>query len=397
MDFTRLLPAAVACGGLTVAAVLCINRIHGRAWRCRTLARAKNAVIAIWAGSCLAAAGWMLLGDASTAAVLTVACLLGLPWLAAAAAVVRHWRTQGPLRDDGVVLQRVDLRTDAAVEVGDASLAWLARVPGNELLQFELTGKAIPVQSSRTRSLHVLHLTDWHFSGTPGRVFYERATELAAAAIDEYGVELVVFSGDLVDRMSLLPWVETTLARIDAPAGRVFVLGNHDWMQRPSEIRTHLTAAGWTDIAGRVVTLATAGGPVLVGGSERPWMGEEPTFPQDNSEALRLAVMHTPDRLPWAASNGCDAALAGHNHGGQVRLPLLGPVLAPSLEGTRFAGGLYAEQSPPLHVGRGLGALHPLRWRCRPEMTLLTIVPTQGEPGRTRDSTHSEGSPAATT
>jgi predicted MPP superfamily phosphohydrolase len=65
--------------------------------------------------------------------------------------------------------------------------------------------------------------------------------------------------------------------------------------------------------------------------------------------------------------------LAGHNHGGQVRLPLVGPLISPSLYGTRYSGGVYYEAPTLLHVSRGISGEHPLRWNCLPELAQLVL------------------------
>ena len=65
--------------------------------------------------------------------------------------------------------------------------------------------------------------------------------------------------------------------------------------------------------------------------------------------------------------------LAGHNHGGQIRLPYLGALITPSRYGCRYAGGLYHEPPTLLHVSRGLAGTHLIRLNCPPELALLTL------------------------
>ncbi len=72
-----------------------------------------------------------------------------------------------------------------------------------------------------------------------------------------------------------------------------------------------------------------------------------------------------------------DLMLAGHNHGGQIRLPFLGPILAPSLSGVRYASGTFQRDNTVLHVSRGTGGLTPFRWNCTPEIALLALGENQ--------------------
>ena len=121
----------------------------------------------------------------------------------------------------------------------------------------------------------------------------------------------------------------------------------------------------------------------MIAGDETPWMGSAPQWPDRHppdiatSPELRILLSHTPDNLPRARTDGVHVMLSGHNHGGQVQLPLIGPVFSPSRYGCRYAGGAFWEPPTLLHVSRGLAGRHPLRWHCRPEITVLELVSEQ--------------------
>ena len=66
--------------------------------------------------------------------------------------------------------------------------------------------------------------------------------------------------------------------------------------------------------------------------------------------------------------------LAGHTHGGQIRIPFIGALISPSHYGFRYAGGVFFEPPTVLHVSRGLAGLHQLRFNCPPELPLLTLT-----------------------
>ncbi|HVY58387.1 MAG TPA: hypothetical protein VHA77_11100, partial [Xanthobacteraceae bacterium] len=85
----------------------------------------------------------------------------------------------------------------------------------------------------------------------------------------------------------------------------------------------------------------------------------------------------------WARRRRYDLMLAGHTHGGQIRFPIIGALLAPSIYGTRYAGGLYYKSPTLMHVSRGVSGLFPVRYNCRPEITLLRLVGTAAT--QTRD------------
>ncbi|MGH7129460.1 MAG: metallophosphoesterase, partial [Planctomycetaceae bacterium] len=217
--------------------------------------------------------------------------------------------------------------------------------------------------------LSVLHLSDLHYIGTPDVRYYRELMELAA----ERPVDLIMFTGDLLDRQELVEWLPETLGRLSAPLGRYFILGNHDWFLEPHAIRRALGELGWQDAAGRVHRVVHRSRTLAIGGTERPWMGAHPDFTALETEAFRLLLSHTPDNLSWARSQGIDLMLSGHNHGGQVVLPVLGPVYSPSRYGVQYAAGTFWRPPTLLHVSRGVAGRHPLRWNCRPEISRLVL------------------------
>ena len=98
---------------------------------------------------------------------------------------------------------------------------------------------------------------------------------------------------------------------------------------------------------------------------------------------FRILLSHSPDRLAWAARWGIDLMLSGHNHGGQIRFPLIGPVFMPSLYSRRYDRGFFRAGPTLLHVSQGIGGQHPLRYGgCAPEISRFVLrVAEPVEPG----------------
>jgi predicted MPP superfamily phosphohydrolase len=265
---------------------------------------------------------------------------------------------------------------DVAKELGYAPLGegpyrLLARLPLNQIFQVEVSEKVydMPRLPAEWDGLSILHLTDFHYIGTLGLPFFERLTELG----QQTRPDLIVFTGDLLDDIRLIEWLPSTFGRLKAPLGCYFILGNHDWYLQPDKIRARMAEVGWQNLAGRTVALSGGKPPVILGGSELPWMGEHPDFSGEAENAFRILLSHTPDNLPWARRHGVDLMLSGHNHGGQVVLPLIGPVYSPSVYGCRYASGVFDVSPTLLYVSRGISGRHPVRWHCRPELTKLVL------------------------
>ncbi len=274
-----------------------------------------------------------------------------------------------------VLLQRseiVDLERQLGRRlIGTGPYESLARVPWNEQFSVELSEKrlALPRLPMAWEGMSILHLSDWHLMPTIERAYFEAVTAHIAAQ----PVDLVAFTGDLIDDMQCVDWLPETLGRLEAPLGQFFILGNHDWEQNAEEIRASLSSLGWQSVGSEVLTVEHAGHRMAIAGDETPWLGRVPDMERANDADFGLLLSHTPDHFARARKSNVDLMLSGHNHGGQVVLPLFGPVYSPSWQGVRYAAGTFAKSQTVMHVSRGLAGRHPLRWRCRPEVTRLVL------------------------
>jgi predicted MPP superfamily phosphohydrolase len=252
---------------------------------------------------------------------------------------------------------------------------FLAGIPGNEIFCIEVSRKHLrltgrpPKAGHLPRILKVAHFSDTHFTGCPGRRYFEFATQ----KLCELQPDIFVFTGDLIDDETLFPWAREMFSRLNTVAPGYSILGNHDWRLDHGSIRQGLVDAGWVDLGGRHKTVSIGDATVLLAGTEVPWIGANPTVPTPTNEDIRILLSHSPDQRNFAQRQQFDLMLCGHNHGGQVVLPLIGPVYAPSRYGVKYAGGIYRYQQMLIHVSRGLGAQEALRLNCCPEITLLEI------------------------
>ena len=259
--------------------------------------------------------------------------------------------------------------------VGSGPYRLFTHVPGNEFLKLEVSDREyrLPRLPTAWNGLSILHLSDLHFIGTVDRPYFERVFRIAASM----PTDLVVFTGDLLDREDLIEWIPATLGTLQAPLGCYFVLGNHDtYVKNTDQIRYRLQDLGWCGLAGQTQLVEHKGRPLALCGSELPWMGTQPDVASVPAGAFRIFLSHTPDNINWACRHGIDLMLSGHNHGGQVRLPGFGPVYSPSAYGCHYASGVFWEPPTLLYVSRGISGKHPLRWNCLPELTRLILRPS---------------------
>jgi predicted MPP superfamily phosphohydrolase len=217
--------------------------------------------------------------------------------------------------------------------------------------------------------LTILHLSDLHLCGTPDRAWFRAVMDRCAV----WEPDLVAVTGDLADGEEYIRWVVPVLGRLRWKIAAFAILGNHDAWYAPGKVRRRLRRLGMHVLGNDWEQNEVRGEPLVVIGQESPWFRPAPDLSGCPAGPFRLCLSHTPDNIRWARRAGVDLMLAGHVHGGQIRLPLIGSILVPSRYGRRYDCGVFDESPTVMHVSRGLGGDHPLRFRCRPEATRLIL------------------------
>jgi predicted MPP superfamily phosphohydrolase len=293
----------------------------------------------------------------------------------------------------------------SAAAAGAAVVGYAAIVERN---WFVLRRCDVPVLPPGARPLRLLHISDAHL--TPGR---HRLLSFIRS-LDALQPDLVVNTGDSIAHPDAVqPFLEALGPLLDRPG--VFVYGSNDlytpmprnparylWQTSAkrsmrgdpdlpwAELGAGMEAAGWLDANNRRVRLKAGDLDVEVGGVHDPHIRrdryDEITQSADQDADLRLGLLHSPEPrvLDRFAEDGYDLLLAGHTHGGQVRLPWSAVVTNCDIEPDRARGlhrhpadGAEDDGRPWLHVSAGLGTSPwaPFRLFCRPEASLLTLVP----------------------
>jgi hypothetical protein len=205
--------------------------------------------------------------------------------------------------------------------------------------------------------------TDVHFKGDSARL--ERVVEL----VNTSGAQFAVFTGDLIEEEAFLEPALAILRTLHVPL--YGIPGNHDHWSRAdfSRFREAFAATGGRWMQDEHLL---APGGIRIIGLDHP---QVPQVPVD--EAFRLVLVHYPawaDRLVAPAPGlPYDLILAGHTHGGQVRLPFVGPLVTP-YESGRYDLGWFVTRAGPLYVNPGIGTFYlDVRFNCRPEVTVFDV------------------------
>ena len=168
------------------------------------------------------------------------------------------------------------------------------------------------------------------------------------------------------------------LASIPAPMGHFAVLGNHDWWWNGPRVRQVLSRAGITVLEDEA-RLAKNGTTALWVAGLRDAVTQgcdiAATLAKTDGQAPVVLLSHTPDVFP-AVPPDVALTLAGHTHGGQVCLPLIGAPVIPSRYGQRYRYGHVVEKGHHLYVTSGVGTSKlPLRFLAPPEIAVIDLMP----------------------
>jgi len=227
--------------------------------------------------------------------------------------------------------------------------------------------------------LRIAALSDLH-TGAP-HITPEKLRTIVAM-VNRARPDLVVLLGDYVIhgvRGGHFVEPERTAAvlrDLKAPLGVFAVLGNHDWWYDGERVGRALESVGIGVLEDTAVRLPVSGEPLWLAGVSDPW-----TRPADIARALAavpevapvIVVTHNPDIFPRMPARVL-LTLAGHTHGGQVYLPVLGRLIVPSRYGSRYAIGHVHEDGRDLFVTPGIGtSIIPVRFRVPPEISLVTV------------------------
>jgi hypothetical protein len=262
--------------------------------------------------------------------------------------------------------------TGAALLLG----AWALLVEPNQL---RVNHHTIALPSWPGEPLRVAVLSDLHV-GSPF-VDLERVRAIVAQANAERP-DLVLLLGDFVGSGVLggtpvaAAEYAPLLGALDAPLGAFAVLGNHDWWEGGPAIRAALEAAGVSVLENEHALVRHRDQPLALVGLADPMTRTPriaPTLAPIAAGLPTLAFCHSPDVFPDVPPQ-VSITFAGHTHGGQVRLPIVGALVVPSKFGQRYALGHILEGGRHLFVTTGIGtSTLPLRLGVPPEIAVVTL------------------------
>ena len=286
--------------------------------------------------------------------------------------------------------------------LGGATFAYASLVERN---MFTLRRFDVPVLEPDAEPLRILHLSDMHMMPD------QRRKQAWVAALGGTDPDLVVVTGDNMASPNAMPGVLRALDPfLDVPGAFVFgsndyrgpvwrnplryLLPNREHLQGEfgdgeelpyEDLRSALADAGWADLNNARTIIKAGGRSIELVGVDDPHVVRDDypavAGPVSRGADLHIGVTHTPASrvLDPMAADGFTLLLAGHTHGGQVCVPGYGALTTNCDLPHEMAKGLHRWPGTEawLHVSAGLGThpTAPVRFACRPEATILTLIP----------------------
>jgi uncharacterized protein len=291
------------------------------------------------------------------------------------------------------------------------------------------------VDNSADLDFTILHLSDFHLrKDRKGEKLFEFVRSLSS-----YNPDFIFITGDLVEKDIYFDYLIKMLEGLNARAGKYAVFGVHDYYNKtPKEFMKNMLKRQKeyrlkNDVSGLISKLGVIGIKVLRNervsyalspdfsinitgledsiidktdiakafgkhGKEDPKeevlnksgscrngtinkglfvLNEADSHSLNDPHKIEICLTHTPDMDLFGrlVENGVDIVLAGHTHGGQVRLPGIGAIIAGCNMKAKYASGLYYFKKFVLYVSRGLGEgrYSPFRFYCPPEATVIKV------------------------
>jgi predicted MPP superfamily phosphohydrolase len=233
----------------------------------------------------------------------------------------------------------------------------------------------VPGLPQSIAGIRIAQVADVHLPGN------RLAARAALEHLHRERPEIVVLNGDMIETARALGMMREFVAAARGSLATVAVLGNWEYLSRVvGERAREVYRSAGIDLLINQKKLVTIGGATLALSGLDDMLNGQPDLTTARvgltGDAVEIWVVHEPsyaDQLPATLSGKAAMLLAGHTHGGQIRIPLL-PPFKPVGAG-RFLEGWYRDTRVPLYVSRGVGTTTiPARFRCAAELPIFTLT-----------------------
>ncbi len=275
---------------------------------------------------------------------------------------------EAPVVDSRIVSPSIVLKgTDVVSREVNVSSVY----PGiDRVRQYEFTHRDVP---EAFEGFRIAFISDLHYKS----LFKEKELASLVRLLNAQRADVLLMGGDYQEGCEYVPELFAALAQVKTPLGTYGVMGNNDYERCHDEIVREMERYGMHVLEHKVDTLRRNGEQILLAGVRNPFdlgsNGQSPTLALSPDDFV-IMLVHTPDYVEDVSVANTDLALAGHTHGGQVRIFGYAPII-PSQYGSRFLTGLkYNSAKMPLIVTNGIGTSNKnIRIGAPSEIVIITL------------------------
>ena len=248
-----------------------------------------------------------------------------------------------------------------------------------EPTQLKIRQHSVDIDNWAKDPIKVVFLADIHFAGE--HVSANRVADIVAT-VNAQAPDLILIGGDFIDGHA--PRAKTkaafdkevdesfkNISKLEATLGVVSVIGNHDVWYDAAYVTHKLSEAGIQVLDNTHLEL---GNNICIVGyaDDMTQIPDEAAGDGCQDRHTIISLMHSPDTFSLLGRS--DLAFAGHTHGGQINIPLIGRRMTATQLGMPFAYGLKEFQGIPVYVTSGIGtSVLPARFRSPPEVVVFTL------------------------
>lgn len=264
----------------------------------------------------------------------------------------------------------------ALVTMGGIAVAVWARFYHPFRVHLKHVIMPLPRRHAHLNGVTIAFVSDFHI----GPHFRTDDLKPTIDALRKAEPDILVLGGDYVSESPR--FIDPTIRALEdmvstSRLGTWAILGNHDVANTPERVTEALSTAGINVLVNESAEIITDNGPLWLVGIDDAILGR-PDLPGSfrgvPADGAAIALWHEPDRAEHVVDYDPIFLLSGHTHGGQVRLPIVGPIAAPKL-GERFVWGRFDIDGMPLYVTSGIGMYRPpVRLNCPPEAVVITLL-----------------------
>ncbi len=237
----------------------------------------------------------------------------------------------------------------------------------------------IPGLDAAFEGYRIVQITDLHL----GHWLSPERLDGVVQLVNQQAPDLIVMTGDFVSYVlkGITDRMVAAFLALKPKEATLAVQGNHDHWMGPENMRAIFEASGVIELANDVYTIQRGDSRFHIAGVDDVTVGAhdlEAVLEKLSDDAPAILLAHEPDYADVSAQTGRFALqLSGHSHGGQIVLPKIGALLrGPGF--FKYPNGLYQVGEMMQYTNRGVGThVFRLRYKCPPEITVITLKPTQ--------------------